>query len=209
MAPSTLGSYVVPNALYRYCGLDILVEGRLYPSFDGARINLRMIDLRDSNRVIWSRCFKASRTDLPSLHDGMVGQMAAQLELEIQVHESRRASSVAVERSSAFELVSRAWPMIFRFHRPRIRGGRGVAAPCYCIRARLSGFPFPLGVSPPFCSRSELGTDRPAAIDEATKLSERVVLLAPRGARALTIAGHVRAYLHRRPKEAMELHEQA
>jgi tetratricopeptide (TPR) repeat protein len=46
-------------------------------------------------------------------------------------------------------------------------------------------------------------------MEEAGKLAERAVVLDPFDARALTIAGHVRAYLHRRLHEAAALHERA
>ncbi|HLJ06881.1 MAG TPA: hypothetical protein VKT26_11445, partial [Acetobacteraceae bacterium] len=40
-------------------------------------------------------------------------------------------------------------------------------------------------------------------------LAERAIVLDPFDARALTIAGHVRAFLHRRLREALSLHERA
>jgi tetratricopeptide (TPR) repeat protein len=43
----------------------------------------------------------------------------------------------------------------------------------------------------------------------ADELAERAVALDPFDARALTMAGHVRAYLHRRVDEAIGLHERA
>ncbi len=46
-------------------------------------------------------------------------------------------------------------------------------------------------------------------MEEAGELAERAIVLDPFDARALTIAGHVRAYLHRRLHEAASLHERA
>ena len=52
--------------------------------------------------------------------------------------------------------------------------------------------------------------DDPAAMmEEAGPLAERAVVLDPFDARGLTIAGHVRAFLHRRLREAISLHERA
>ena len=46
-------------------------------------------------------------------------------------------------------------------------------------------------------------------MEEAGRLAERAIVLDPFDARALAIAGHVRAFLHRRLREAAALHERA
>jgi hypothetical protein len=52
--------------------------------------------------------------------------------------------------------------------------------------------------------------DNPAAaMEQAGQHAERAVALDPYDARGLTIAGHVRAFLHRRLHEAVALHERA
>ena len=51
--------------------------------------------------------------------------------------------------------------------------------------------------------------DPETALTRAGELAERAITLDPYDARALTIAGHVRAFLHRRLREAIALHERA
>ena len=51
--------------------------------------------------------------------------------------------------------------------------------------------------------------DPRAMMEEAGELAERAIVLDPFDARALTIAGHVRAFLHHRLREAIALHERA
>ena len=51
--------------------------------------------------------------------------------------------------------------------------------------------------------------DPRAVMERAGQLAERAIVLDPFDARALTIAGHVRAFLHRRLREAIALHERA
>ena len=46
-------------------------------------------------------------------------------------------------------------------------------------------------------------------MEDASNLAERAIMLDPYDARALTMAGHVRAFLHRRLREAAALHERA
>jgi tetratricopeptide (TPR) repeat protein len=53
-------------------------------------------------------------------------------------------------------------------------------------------------------------TEEPRQVMErAGQYAERAIVLDPFDARAMTIAGHVRAYLHRRLREAITLHERA
>jgi tetratricopeptide (TPR) repeat protein len=51
--------------------------------------------------------------------------------------------------------------------------------------------------------------DARSVMKEAGELAERAIVLDPFDARGLTIAGHVRAFLHRRLREAASLHERA
>ncbi len=51
--------------------------------------------------------------------------------------------------------------------------------------------------------------DPAQCIAEAGRLAERAVMLDPGDARALTLAGHVRGFLGKRPAEAIALHERA
>ena len=48
-----------------------------------------------------------------------------------------------------------------------------------------------------------------AMMERAGELAERAIVLDPFDARGLSISGHVRAFLHRRLREAMVLHERA
>ena len=52
-------------------------------------------------------------------------------------------------------------------------------------------------------------SDPAASTAEAASLAERAVMLDPGDARALTLAGHVRGFLARRPEEANALHDRA
>jgi Flp pilus assembly protein TadD len=51
--------------------------------------------------------------------------------------------------------------------------------------------------------------DPAASMAEAGRLAERAVMLDPQDAKALTIAGHIRAFMHHRLRESLALHERA
>jgi DNA-binding SARP family transcriptional activator/TolB-like protein len=210
LAPSTLASQAADSdALRERFGLALLVEGHLYPANDSVRIHLKIIDLRNNHRLVWSGRFDAPQTDLPGLHDDLVGRMAAQINLNIQTHESRRASLIPVEQCDACELVLRAWPMTSRFHRPEFDDAEALLRRAIELEPEYAAAHTRLAYHLVLAIGQDWAADRQAVIDEAVVCSDRAMVLAPKGARAHTVAGHVRAYLQRRPKEAMALHERA
>ena len=210
LAPSTLAALATdPDALRNRHGLALLIEGHLYPAFDSVRVHLRISDLRNNNLVIWSARFDAPQTGLPGIDSDVVGRMAAQLDLNIQTHESRRASLMPVEQCNPCELVLRAWPMSFRFRRPEFDDAEAILRRAVALEPDYAAAHSRLAYHLLFAVGQDWAANRQAAIDEAVVCSDRAMALAPRGARAHTVAGHVRAYLQRRPKEAIELHERA
>src|ERR1700722_14587942 len=59
---------------------------------------------------------------------------------------------------------------------------------------------------PSWSARADDITD---VTQNANRFSERAIQLDPRNARALTIAGHIRAFLHSEPQQAAALHDRA
>src|SRR5207302_1445358 len=51
--------------------------------------------------------------------------------------------------------------------------------------------------------------DAQGAMAEAGRIAERATMLDQQDAKALTIAGHVRAFMHHRMREAMTFHDRA
>jgi tetratricopeptide (TPR) repeat protein len=60
-----------------------------------------------------------------------------------------------------------------------------------------------------FCVGQGWAIDPVAGMQRAQDLAERAVQIDPEDARGLTLAGHVRGFLNRRPDEALRLHERA
>ena len=110
---------------------------------------------------------------------------------------------------TAYDLMLRAIPAIYRLDQTSFRGaGRLLeqsleldpsSAACHSWLAHWYLLLIGQGWAP----------DAAEASRHADQLAQRAVVLDPGDARGFTVAGHVRAFLHRQAKEALSLHERA
>ncbi|HLY88782.1 MAG TPA: BTAD domain-containing putative transcriptional regulator [Acetobacteraceae bacterium] len=197
------------TAIRRTFGIDFLLDGSIQKVRNRLRITVRLLDLRAGNQVVWARRFDRQTNDLLSLQDEIASEVVAQIDPEILLIEAKRSASQPPVDATAYDLVLRAIPLIGRMERSRY-----IMAGEYLVNA--------IALEPDYAAAHAWyaywhiflvgqgwAEDPHAMMEEAGELAERAVVLDPFDARALTIAGHVRAYLHRRLHEAAALHERA
>ena len=197
------------TAIRRTFGIDFLLDGSIQKVRNRLRITVRLLDLRAGNQVVWARRFDRQTNDLLSLQDEIASEVVAQIDPEILLIEAKRISSRPPVDATAYDLVLRAIPLIGRMERSRY-----MMAGEYLVNA--------IALEPDYAAAhawyaywhiflvGQGWAENPhAMMEEAGELAERAIVLDPFDARALTIAGHVRAYLHRRLHEAAALHERA
>jgi TolB-like protein len=196
-------------ALRRAFGLDYLVDGSIQRSGARLRITLRLLDLDDGNRVAWSRRFDRDGSDLLSLQDEVAGEMASLIFPEVSALEFRRAALRPLANARPYDLLARAVPLIGRLRRDDFDEAgvlltRALSAePDFAVAHAWLGFWLTLQASQGWSH--DLNTIR----HQAGVHIERAITLDPGDARCLAIGGHVRAFLHGQPREAMELHDRA
>ncbi len=196
-------------ALRRAFSLDVVLDGTVQRAGERLRVSLRLLDFRAGNQVLWSGRFDRRADDLLTLQDEISGEVAAQVDPEILLLESHRAAGRPQAEPAAYDLMLRALPLIPRLERPVFQQagellGRAIALePDYAAAHAWFAYwhVFLLGQG--------WSEDEPGDVIEAGRLAERAVTLDPQDGKALTIAGHVRAALHRRLREALTLHERA
>jgi DNA-binding SARP family transcriptional activator/TolB-like protein len=196
-------------AMRRELGLDFLLDGTVQRAGNRIRISLRLLDLRSSNQVVWGQRFDRETDDLLSLQDEVAAAVVAQIDPEILFIEAKRSTARPHVDATAYDLMLRALPLIGRMeHAPFMQAGRYLAdaidlEPDYAAAYAWYAYWHVFLVGQDWA-------DHPVALmEKAGELAERAIILDPFDARALTISGHVRAFLHRRLKEAMALHERA
>ncbi len=197
------------TAIRRTFGIDFLLDGSIQKVRNRLRITVRLLDLRAGNQVVWARRFDRQSNDLLSLQDEIASEVVAQIDPAILLIEAKRSSSRPPIDATAYDLMLRAIPLIGRLDREAFMG-----AGEHLLRA--------IELEPDYAAAyawyaywqmflvGQDWADEPAAVmAEAGQHAERAVVLDPFDARGLTIAGHVRAFLHRRLREAIALHERA
>ena len=190
-------------------GIDFLLDGSIQRVRNRLRIMLRLLDLRSANQVVWARRFDRQAHDLLSLQDEIAAEVVAQIDPEILLIEAKRVAARPATDTTAYDLALRALPLIDRLERNSF-----MKAGDYLAKA--------IALEPDFAAAhawyaywhvflvGQHWTDRPKAMMmRAAELAERAIVVDPHDARALTIAGHVRAFLHHRLREAAALHERA
>jgi DNA-binding SARP family transcriptional activator/TolB-like protein len=196
-------------AIRRIFGIDFLLDGSIQRVRSRLRITMRLLDLRAGNQVVWARRFDRQSNDILSLQDEIAAEVVAQIDPEILLIEARRTAARPPVDASAYDLMLRAIPLIGRMERPHfMRAGMHLAnaiqlEPDYAAAHAWYAYWHI------FLVGQDWADDPKALMAEAGRLAERAIVLDPFDARGLAIAGHVRAFLHRRLREAAALHERA
>src|SRR5580698_3027550 len=196
-------------AIRRTFGIDFLLDGTIQKERTRLRITLRLLDLRAGNQVVWARRFDRQAHDLLTLQDEIAAEVVAQIDPEILLIDRKRSSTRPPVDATAYDLVLRAIPLMWRMERtPFMQAGEHLAraielepdyAAAYAWYAYWHVF---------FVGEGWAENPR-AMIEQAGTLAERAIVLDPFDARGLAVAGHVRAFLHHRLREAISLHERA
>jgi len=197
------------GSIRRTFGLDFLVEGTIQKVRDRVRITVNLLDLRAGNQVVWARRFDRHETDLLTLQDDITAGVVTQIDSEILLIEARRSAARPLGDATACDFMLRAVLLIGRMDRAHfMKAGEYLASAI----AMEPDFAAPYAWYS-FWQVLLLGQgwaeDPQASMEKAGQMAERAIVLDPYDARALTIAGHVRACVQRRPHEGAALHERA
>jgi DNA-binding SARP family transcriptional activator/TolB-like protein len=189
--------------------IHFLLDGTIQRVGERLRINLRLLDLRAGNQMVLSQRFDRDADDLLTLQDDIAAEVVAQIDPEILLIESQRVTARPSHDANAYDLVLRAMPLISRLDKPLFMEAGDLLRraaelePDYAAAHAWSAYWHIFLVGQGW---AEAPAD---AMAEAGRLAERAITLDPQDAKALTIAGHVRAFLHHRLREAIALHERA
>jgi TolB-like protein len=197
------------GAIRRAFDLHFLLDGTIQRAQGRMRISMRLLDLRAGNQVVWSRRFDREADDLLSLQDEIAAEAVAQIDPELLLIESQRVAARPVADATAYDMLLRGLSLMDRLERPLfVQAGELLRQaitlePDYAAAHAWYAYWHVLLVGQGWAKDPAVG------IAQAGRLAERAIMLDPQDAKALTIAGHVRAYLNRRVREAIALHERA
>jgi DNA-binding SARP family transcriptional activator/TolB-like protein len=196
-------------AIRREFGLDFLLDGSVQRAGNKLRISLRLLDLRASNQIVWARRFDRETNDMLALQDEIAAEVVAQIDPEILLIEAKRSTSRGPVDATAYDLMLRSIPLMGRMeHTAYVQAGQHLAdaialEPDYAAAHAWYAYWHVFLVGQDWADHPK------AMMEKAGELAERAIILDPFDARGLSISGHVRAFLHRRLREAMVLHDRA
>ncbi len=197
------------SAMRRAFGLDFVLSGSIQRVRTRLRVTARLLDLRAGNQVVWARRFDRQANDLLSLQDEIAAEVVAQIDPEILLIEARRVAARPVVDATAYDLVLRSLPLMNRMEREAFMQAGDLLRRAVELEPEYAAAHAWLAYWHVFLV-GQGWTDGPEeSMADAGRHAECAIQLDPLDARALTIAGHVRAFLHHQLPEAAALHERA
>ena len=188
---------------------DFVLDGTIQRGGPRVRVLMRIIDMRAGAEVVWARRFDREAADTLALQDDLVAEIVAQVEPELLMREGERDARGTSVTLSPNELVLRSIPAIYRLDREGFdAAGAMLERALAADPTHASGHAW-YAYWHLFLVGQGWAADPEAASRRGKMLAERAVTLDPNDARALTLAGHVRGFLAKRPLEGLLLHERA
>jgi signal transduction histidine kinase/TolB-like protein/FixJ family two-component response regulator len=197
------------TARWRELDLDFLVEGTLRTEESQVRILARLLSMRGSGEIIWARRFDSTMPDILKLQDEIASETAAQVAPELLVWEAERGAARPRVNPTAYDLMVRAIPAIYRLDQAGFRAAGPLLERSLDLDPSNAACHSWLAHWYLLLVGQGWATDSTAAIQRADQLARRAVFLDPSDARGFSVAGHVRAFLHRAAEESISLHERA
>ena len=151
----------------------------------------------------------ASSHDALTLQGEIAAETAAQIDPELLLREGERLIAHQSTEPTAYSLVLRAIPAIYRLEPSGFHAAGDMLAAAVAVEPGNAAAHAWWAYWHLLLVGQGWAKDPIAATGRAGELAERAVTFDPADARALTLVGHVRSFLHKRPEEARALHERA
>lgn len=195
------------EAAARALRLDYLLSGTVQRGGETLRVTLRLADQREPG-LVWSQRFDRPADDLLALQDEVAASVVARIDPEILLIEAHHAGA-RPSQGSAYDLLLRAIPAIHGLDRDTFLGARRWLDEAIRLEPDYAQAHAWHAYWHLFLVGQGWSADEAASTREAERLARRASSLDPLDAQALTIQGHVRAFLHHQVEEAAELHARA
>ncbi len=188
--------------------LDFILDGTIQRDGSRVRIIMRLSDIR-SGGVVWARRFDRGISDIFALQDDIAAETVAQIDMALLLWEGERARAGRHADPDARELMLGAIPSLYRLEQNGFRDAGDLLESSLVLDPNNASAHAWLAYWHLIQVGQGWASDAAAATVRAADLAERAVRLDVGDARAMTLAGHVRGFLSKRPDEARALHDRA
>jgi len=188
---------------------DYLLTGNIHLAGSQPQVALRLVDIGGRGQVLWSAIIAPEESSPETFVSEVAALACARLEHELLLLEAERAAQRPLAEATPQQMVLRVVPDIYRLEREAfLRAGKllGLA-----VRRdpRLAAAHAWLAYWNVLLVGQGWARHEREALAAAGIAAEQAILLDPRDARSLAIAGHVRGFLHHQVPEAIALCRQA
>ena len=188
---------------------DYALLGSLQADKTQYRLAVKLMDL-GSCAIVWAAAFVEDKTAGFGVQDRFAERVAACLDIELLVIEAAGHRSAAPgRRGEAYSLVLQAIPAIHRLERDPFLGAGHALEQAVALDRELAMAHSWLAYWHVFFVGQGWAINSAQSMTRAGRAADRAMMLDPKDARGVTVAGHVKAFLSRRLDEATALHELA
>jgi TolB-like protein len=199
--------------MLRGLDIDLMLDGTIQRAGGRVRVMARLLDMRATDgrgpELVWSDRFDGPDADLLTLQDRIAAETVARVDPQLLLREGRAAGGRNTRDVTAYDLLLRAIPAIYRLEEAAFRAARDLLAGAVSRDPDYAAAHAWWAYWTIFLVGQGWSGDVVAAMRRAGELAERAITLDPSDARGLTIAGHVQAFLRHRITEANVLHDRA
>lgn len=193
---------------WRDAGLDFMLDGTVQRSGDRVRVSVRLLDLHGGPELIWASRFDRVATDIFAIQDEIAAECVAQIDPAVMMREGERAARVPAIKS-AYNQTMAAIPAIYRLDEAPFRAAGLLLESAIDADPEFAPAHSWYACWQLFNVGQNWAQDPAEAMRLAGVHADRAVALDQTDARALSVAGHVRAFLDHNIEEALRLHERA
>ncbi len=193
----------------RTYALDYIIDGTIQVIEKKVRVTVTLLDVVLNFEVIWSHRFEGPLDDLFSLQDRIAAETVAQVDPELFQRRWAAAASAKTAIPEAHHAVLTAIQGIFRLDQPKFMRARELLSRALELDPDFAAAHAWLAYWGIMAVGQGWGENAKSIITLAGEAADRAVLLDPLDARALAIAGHVKAYLLHDVRSALHLHARA
>lgn len=189
-------------------GVDFLLEGTIQHNRQRLRVTIKLVDAV-SGIVCWTANFDYDESDLFHVQQDVAVLVSAGLEPELPTIAAEHLRRIGHIAGGSYEMLLRAIGRIHLLDRRTFLEAGDLLRQVIDLDPDFSPAYSWYALWHIFFVGQGWAVDPRASTARAGDVAEHAVMLDPNDARGLTIAGHVRAFLHRRLDEAIPLHERA
>ena len=193
----------------RTYGLEYVIAGTIQVVGKRIRVTVTLLDVDLDFEVIWASRFEGTDDDLFTLQDTIASQTVAQIDPELLRRQQYHGEVSRTPDAVAHQSLLTAIQAIYRPDKVRFLAAKQLLTDAIRLDPEYAAPYAWLAYWNIMALGQGWSADPVEAGRSAGEAADRAVMLDPHDARGVSIAGHVKAYMHHEVEAALTLHQRA